>query len=156
MLLDIQPVSTFKQIEEESLSICDLYDLFLVWCCFVLHLLLVVFVQETEGITHANGVAEIQALVVLSKVLCANPHFLILLCRGYNGLRHVLTPLQARYSMFVLKKGSWTDSYYPLRMSIKCSHVAHLFAPFERPTARNSESQGRRWESAEHGHEWHS
>lgn len=75
-----QPPHTFKQIEEESLSICDLYVLLIIWCGFFLNLLVVVFVQETEGITHANGVAEIQALAVLSKVLCTNPHFLIFLC----------------------------------------------------------------------------
>lgn len=49
----------------------------LLWGSFFLHLLLVVFVQETEGILHANRVAEIQALAVLSEVLCTNSYFLI-------------------------------------------------------------------------------
>lgn len=103
MLFVTEAVNTFKQIEEESLSFCDLYDLLLVWCRFFLYLLLIVFVQEIEGITHANGVAEIQALVVLSKVLCANPHPLIFLCCSYSGERQVLMSRQAMF-----KKGSWT------------------------------------------------
>lgn len=37
---------TFKETEEESLSVCDLNDLLLIWCCFILHFLLMVFVQE--------------------------------------------------------------------------------------------------------------
>lgn len=36
LLFVMEPVNTFKQIEEESLSFCNLYDLLLVWCNFFL------------------------------------------------------------------------------------------------------------------------
>lgn len=69
---------TFKQIEEESLCFRYLYQLRIVRGCFLLQLFLVVFVQVTEGVTHADGVAEDQALVVAAKVVCADTHLLIL------------------------------------------------------------------------------
>lgn len=46
--MEIKPANTFEQTEEESFSVCDLDDLLLIWYCFILHLLLMVFVQETE------------------------------------------------------------------------------------------------------------
>lgn len=103
----------------------------LVWYYFFLYLLLVVFVQETESILHANGVAEFQALVVLSKVLRANPHFLIFLCCSWNKLRQVLDP---RSQVAGYKKH--------LERSI--TYCAHLFALFGQPTVHKSECQTQR------------
>ena len=74
------PYCTFKQIEEESLSVCDLYDPNLIWIHFFMYLLLVVFIQETEGVAHADDVAEVQGLAVLSQVFCTNPYIVIFLC----------------------------------------------------------------------------
>lgn len=69
--------STFKQIEQKSLCVCYLYVLLLIWSTFLLILLFVVIVQEAEGVVHLNGVAENQAVVVLTKVFSTNSHFLI-------------------------------------------------------------------------------
>lgn len=71
--------NTFKQVEEESLCVCDLDVMLLLWARFFLNLFLVVFVQEAEGVLHADRVAHIQALAVLSKVLRANSYFCIFL-----------------------------------------------------------------------------
>lgn len=89
-VLVIKP--TFKQIEEEPLSVCDLNDALLIWCCFVLHFLLVIFAQEIQGVPHAEGVAETQALVELAKVFGAGAHFVVSVqCRcGSSGFRMVL------------------------------------------------------------------
>lgn len=83
---------TFKQIEEEPLTVCDLNDVLLIRCCFVLHFLLVIFAQEIQSVPHAEGVAETQALVVLSKVFGAGTHFVVSLqrCCGWSGFRMVL------------------------------------------------------------------
>lgn len=84
-LLYYLPVRTFKQIEEKSLCVCDLYDVLFNWS-FIPHRLFIEFAQGKEGILHSNGVTKNQAIVVPSEVLCTSPHFLILLCCSFKEM----------------------------------------------------------------------
>lgn len=70
-------------MKEESLCLCDLYDVFIVWLLLA-HLLLVESTQALKGVPHPDGVAENQAVVVLSQVVCTRSHFLILFCRSFR------------------------------------------------------------------------
>lgn len=78
-----QPVGTSKQMKEESLCLCYLYDVFIIWLLLLAHLLLIESAQALEGVPHPNGVAENQAVVVLSQVVRTRSHFLILFCRSF-------------------------------------------------------------------------
>lgn len=68
---------TFKQVEEKSLSVCDLDGLLIVWRRFLLEFLVIELAEEPEGVAHADGIAEVQAFVVLPKMLHADTHLLI-------------------------------------------------------------------------------
>lgn len=62
--LDIQ-YATFKKCEEESLCVGLNNGHLVLRGHFLLQLLVKVFVQEAEGITHADGFAQVQGLFVL-------------------------------------------------------------------------------------------
>lgn len=70
-------------MKEESLRLCDFYDMVIVWPLLA-HLILVESAQTFEGVPHSNGVAENQAVVVHSQVFRTCSHFLILFCCSFK------------------------------------------------------------------------
>lgn len=123
-------------MKEESLRLCYLYDVFIIWLLLA-HLLLIESAQALEGVPHPNGVAENQAVIVLSQVVRTRSHFLILFCRSFMETK---TSFYGLLDQWQGSSRNQTGDTYPS-------------APFESPTVRIFESQVRRWAAVGRVHE---
>lgn len=107
-------------MKEESLRLCYLYDVFIIWLLLA-HLLLIESAQALEGVPHPNGVAENQAVVVLSQVVRTRSHFLILFCRSFMETK------TSFYGLLDQWQGSSRNQTGTLTLPLHLNHPQFVF-----------------------------